>query len=335
MALPFLRAAARQYSVFIYCTPPVAGMLEAFVPGMHISPAADGWPARFWQGFTQLRKLRPAVALSAWSDSRTQLLGWLSGAKARIGFPMTPSNYYGAETPWRQRRLKIGCVVERIFAACGVTLLTSPLYRSSITESHFSNWHRLAESLNLTLATDPPWLDATTFPLPDTLRDFVTTHRKAGRPIWVLHPGGRLPTKRWPQERFQELLKGPLASHAVIIVEPPGESAPSPVGEYQVSIAASRHQELAATLRCADFVLCNDSYPAHLAAALGKKTFTIFGSGEPAWFAPYGNAERVIQKDVCPFHPCIDRCVMPSFVCLEAVSTAQVESRLQEATNSP
>ena len=86
---------------------------------------------------------------------------------------------------------------------------------------------------------------------------------------------------------------------------------------------------LAAALHGADAVLCHDSLPAHLAAALGKPVVTIFGSGEPDWFAPWNNRDRVVQRRVCPLHPCIDRCGMDRYLCLEAIETGDVLAQLQ------
>jgi ADP-heptose:LPS heptosyltransferase len=79
----------------------------------------------------------------------------------------------------------------------------------------------------------------------------------------------------------------------------------------------------------ADACLANDSFAAHLAAAFGKPVVTVFGSGEPDWFAPFGNRQRVVATKACPHHPCIDRCVMPTYVCLESVTQTQVVSALQ------
>ena len=76
-------------------------------------------------------------------------------------------------------------------------------------------------------------------------------------------------------------------------------------------------------------MLCHDSLPAHLAAALGKRVVTIFGSGEPDWFAPWSNRDRVVQQRVCPLHPCVDRCGMDSYLCLDAVKTTDVLAQLQ------
>jgi ADP-heptose:LPS heptosyltransferase len=86
---------------------------------------------------------------------------------------------------------------------------------------------------------------------------------------------------------------------------------------------------LVAALHGADAVLCHDSLPAHLAAALGKPVVTIFGSGEPDWFAPWNNRDRVVQRRVCPLHPCIDRCGMDSYLCLDAVTTGDVLAQLE------
>ncbi|MFM8229921.1 MAG: glycosyltransferase family 9 protein, partial [Chthoniobacterales bacterium] len=91
-------------------------------------------------------------------------------------------------------------------------------------------------------------------------------------------------------------------------------------------------RSLASALAASDAVVCHDSLPGHLAAALGKPVVTIFGSGEPDWFAPWANRERAVQKRVCPLHPCIDRCGMDSYLCLEAVSVDDVAAKVMEMT---
>ena len=77
-----------------------------------------------------------------------------------------------------------------------------------------------------------------------------------------------------------------------------------------------------------DGVLCNDSLASHLAAAVGVPVATIFGSGDPAWFAPHGNAHLVIAANACPYRPCVDRCAMPARGGLESVSIRLVERKL-------
>ncbi len=87
-------------------------------------------------------------------------------------------------------------------------------------------------------------------------------------------------------------------------------------------------EELFALTAVVDRVLCHDSMMAHLAGALGKTVYTLFGPQNPDWFAPFGNRERVIIRDVCPHRPCFDRCVFPTPICIEAIS---VEDVIREA----
>ncbi len=329
LAIPFLNAASAHHEVTVYCRTPVAAMLRAFLPGVHLVEAPESWGARAVQAARELRALRPEVSVCAWADARAHALARLAGARRRIGFPTNRLNFYAAEIPWRRRRLTAGRLLEGAAATCGLPLLTDPLTRGNSDESHLENWRRIAACLGLKLDLQAPW-----FPPPDSLPSattaFLAAQRRAHPTLWAVLAGGRLPTKRWPLARFQEILREVFAARGwpVLILAAPGEEAPEPVGERQMRMVCSSHAELAAALSRVDAVLCNDSYPSHLAAALGRRVHAVFGSGEPAWFAPWNNVDRVIQNDVCPHHPCIDRCVMPSVVCLEAVTTAQVASAL-------
>jgi len=332
MAFPFLQAAREQYEVTVFCQPVVAKMLATFLPGLDLLKAGPSWNSRLLQ-VKELRALAPAVTVCAWSDTRAHLLARLSGAPRRVGFPANEKNFYGLHLPWRQRRLRFGRMMEDFAQSRGKPLLTDPLNRVSPKDSHLKNWLQLAAHLGLIPRLQTSWFDLPAGNLPEKIHSFISEQKTAARPLWVLHPGGRLPTKRWPIERYQTVLETWFTPRnlPVLIIEAPGEEAPNPASALQRKWPVASHTELAALLQQADFVLCNDSYPAHLAAALGKKVFTIFGSGNPDWFAPFENADRVIARDICPAHPCIDRCVMPDFVCLKAVYPAQVIAALEKA----
>lgn len=75
-------------------------------------------------------------------------------------------------------------------------------------------------------------------------------------------------------------------------------------------------EELIFFLSQADMFIGNDSGPAHIAAALGRKTIVIFGPQNPDIFGPIGNSVSIIYKKMpcspcrqekmkngCPFHP--------------------------------
>lgn len=65
-----------------------------------------------------------------------------------------------------------------------------------------------------------------------------------------------------------------------------------------------------------------------MGAALGKRVVSIFSDQEPRWFAPRGSEGLAVWRDVCPHRPCLDHCVMPSYICLEAVSFEMVREKV-------
>ena len=85
----------------------------------------------------------------------------------------------------------------------------------------------------------------------------------------------------------------------------------------------------------ADVLLCNDTGVSHMGAALGKPVVSIFSDQEPRWFAPRGSERHVVQRDVCPHRPCLDHCVMPSYICLEAVTYEMVREKVLSLLNGP
>jgi ADP-heptose:LPS heptosyltransferase len=83
---------------------------------------------------------------------------------------------------------------------------------------------------------------------------------------------------------------------------------------------------LAALVRRADWVICNDSGPLHLAAALGVKTLGIFGPTDPRLFGPYplnSPTNHVVQAPVGDLRLLTSRDVYARFSRLDALSHGQ------------
>jgi ADP-heptose:LPS heptosyltransferase len=78
----------------------------------------------------------------------------------------------------------------------------------------------------------------------------------------------------------------------------------------------------------ADVILCNETGVTHMGAALGKQIVFILSSTEPRWFAPRGSEGNAVGRNVCPHRPCLDHCVMPSYICLEAVTYEMVREKV-------
>ena len=99
--------------------------------------------------------------------------------------------------------------------------------------------------------------------------------------------------------------------------------------------------ELVALVERSTLVLCNDSAPMHIAAALGRPVVSIFGPTDPRRTGPYQSGESVVRADLpcmpcfyrrirqCPIqHECMNR-VLPDAV-LRAVSLKLPSSRVAQ-----
>ncbi len=347
ISTPFVRSAVAAYDVFICCNDVSEQTFGTLVPRDHLIRWRAPWiaekekykPSR-WKSaelrdlVRQLRGVRADIAVSVWPDPREHVFMALSGARTRLGFPMTRQNYLAHERPWRRRHLRAGRVVT-LLAGCALLrpLLTRKLARNSYRQAHIEDWRQLAQALGLEWNIATPWFPVSGFspPAGDRLERVCAGARASGEKIWLLHTGARLPSKCWPHDRFQEVVDTVFApkNAPLIIIKPPEGPCPTPRNDRQVVVETPSVGEFVAVMNRADAVLCNDSAASHLAAALGKKVIAIFGSGDPAWFAPSGNESRVVISRTCPHHPCMDRCEMPSYVCQESVTTAMVREAIE------
>ncbi len=114
-----------------------------------------------------------------------------------------------------------------------------------------------------------------------------------------MHPGASLAEKRWPLERFREVATATARQPGVrmlIFAEPSGYgfelfAIPGVIGA-QVAL-----RELIALIQRCGLLICNDSGPMHIAAALGVPTIAMFGSGIDQWFAPLGEGHEILRPD--------------------------------------
>jgi ADP-heptose:LPS heptosyltransferase len=329
MSLPFVRGAQTGFEVHVLCRPAARAVYELLGETPTLHPWEPPWSEdRPCGARTALaaaraegRALRPggfAAAVCVWADARAEILMAETRAAQRIGFPMTHGNYYAADLPWRRKRRWLGRALELLWHAThpGHPLLTQALHRESPRQPHLRCWEQIAGSLGVTCDYSVPWIKA------------PAARPRGDRPVLAVHAQARVPGKQWPVGRWRELLASTFVAEHFDVLEilPVDATAVTPEG------APRRHTpdlaSLVTALQGADAVLCHDSLPAHLAAALGKPVITIFGSGEPDWFAPWNNRDRAVQRRVCPLHPCIDRCGMDRHLCLEAVTVADVLDRL-------
>ncbi len=323
MALPVLRAASRRFEVRVMCRPDVARLLRAAGSGCE-AVHCEGWG----EVFRQVPQLGAGdAAACAWPDTRAQLAMRRSGAGTRVGVRLAEGNFYGVAHAWRRRRLVAGQMAARALSLAG-PVLTKSVDRDPGAGTHWQMWERIGRQLGLEPEYSIPWMPVV--PAPGEFQVFVDQARAGGRRVVAVHAEARLPTKRWALNHFEELLRGwfPANRVSAAILHAPGEPFPEPQADGQQVFESPEPSALAGYLAAVDGVLSHDSFAGHAAAAVGVPVVTIFGSGDPGWFAPYGNAGRAVFSDACRFRPCVDRCVHASPICLEKISIHLVESQL-------
>lgn len=227
-----------------------------------------------WGGLRDLvRRLRARefdVAFDARMDIRSNLLVSLAGAKRRFGF-----RYGGAD--W---------------------LLTDAIPVDPAANHKTGDWARLLEAAGCQPTGVPRCILKTTDEERAAAR-VVLSNRfgAAARPI-ALHPGGSHAGKRWPLSRFDSLARDLVsAGYQVVTFQDPGGYGKELDGIAGVlSLCVGLREMMAIIEQCAT-VVCNDSGPMHVAAALGIPTVAIFERGEPRWFGPLGDEHIVIAGE--------------------------------------
>ena len=111
-----------------------------------------------------------------------------------------------------------------------------------------------------------------------------------GGPIVFLVPEAGERLKRWPLERFAEVGRDLGKRHQVRVLVPTGgdpqlsHQLADAVGDAARSLPPTPLDGLAAWFRRGDLAITADTGPAHLAAAVGLPTVTVFG---PTWHQRY------------------------------------------------
>jgi heptosyltransferase-1 len=125
-------------------------------------------------------------------------------------------------------------------------------------------------------------------------------------PYAVLAPTARWASKRWPIERWGELVR-PLLDRGMkrlVVIGAPGER-PQVQGLFHAHVEPASALvdlvgrvtigQLMAVISEADLVIANDSAPLHLAVGLDRPCVGLFGPTDPARVGPYRRPEAVVR----------------------------------------
>ncbi len=134
-----------------------------------------------------------------------------------------------------------------------------------------------------------------------------------GRTLLV-HPGSRSAWRIWPTDRFAALCDRvqDLLGIQVVLVGGPSESGlvasiRSKAKTHLLAVDQTLSlPQFAALATACSVMLCHDSGPMHVAAAVGTPVVALYGSQNPVLFRPHGDG----HAQLVPPSPCV-ACVAP------------------------
>ena len=297
--------------IFLLCKPGTRTLLQPSFPRVSYISITAPWTAfrqkyRLWRWpwlemirlLRRLRNERFDEALSVRADPRDHLLLWLVGARCRYGFPRAGSALF----------------------------LNRPILKPVELRHRVEDWYALAQAAagpEIVLKT--PRLEAASY----------ASHRTAGcgtsdLPVFALHLGAGQPVRRWPIRHFLELipaLRYRYQFHLLVIPDTDGfgrelqEVADTWVDRLSI-------QELVVILTGSTLFIGNDSGPAHIAASLGIPVIAFFGPQHPELFAPRGSATLIVNRDLCVYRPCFDRCRFKEPFCMTRMVPTDVSPEI-------
>ncbi len=282
----------------------------------------------FWRFVRRLRQMRFDLVIDLQGLFRSAFLATACGASRRVGFA-------GA------REMAALCYTHRV--------------RPSRDVVHAVDRNvALARAIGLLI-------DEPQFPLAVTNDEHAAARRllterglPAESPFVAVIPGARWVTKQWRPDRFAAVMNAIERVGAVrcVLLGAPDERDVA----HAVTAACERPpidlvgattlRELTALLAEAQTVLCNDSGPMHIAAALGTPVVAIFGPTDPARCGPYSPRACVVRSPLdclacyqrsCWHHSCMQH--LEARPIIEAVertlATPTSGEGLHTSANSP
>ena len=136
-------------------------------------------------------------------------------------------------------------------------------------------------------------------------------------PTLLVHPGSGAPARRWPPADFAfvaDMAARQLEAHVLILDGPSERGLAEEVRAAMVEPASVVRLPMSVPfllglLTQVDLLLCNDSGPMHLAAAVGTPVCALYGGQSRVTWAPLGSPDhRTFQAEI----PCGDACIAPS-----------------------
>lgn len=151
----------------------------------------------------------------------------------------------------------------------------------------------------------------------------------------VIVPGASKRTKMWPHEYYVSLGKRIYSRFHIplIVIGKENLITENPEGFINLSRQTNLRQ-LLYILSNAEFVVSNDTGPAHMTAAVGTPLFVIFGPTVPEFgFRPKGKGYVKVFEKTLPCRPCslhgTERCPAKHFRCMLEIKPEEVFNEIE------
>ncbi len=263
-----------------------------------------------------LRREQFSIALAAHKSPRTALLLAAAGIPFRVGFRLWPQALLYSERVEYDTSRHYACRQLALLRPFGVGEAESEKVRLSVAISEESRGEagRILEGLALPF----------------------------GAPLVGICPGSAWATKRWPAERYGELVRELEARGFCCIIF--GAREDQGVARQVMQSAGGNGRDLTgrtsidiftALLERMEVVVTNDSSPMHLASALQLPLVAIFCSTVPSQgYGPLSPAAVVVEQMLecrpCGRHGSM-RCPLGTDACRVSVEVRQVLAGLEQA----
>ena len=252
-------------------------------------------PLKLLDVFRRLRRGRFDLCIDCRMDLRSNIVAYLSGAKRRIGYDLGGGSF----------------------------LLTDAVPAAPDEHHKVQDWLALLAPLGITNVEQHPRL-VVSDDEKATAREWLKAEGILGKRIVAIHPGARERVRRWDLSNFAAIAEHAEKMHdtrAVIILDGEGYGRELATKTEAHPFTGTLRQMMA-LIACSDVLVCNDSGPMHIAAALGTPVVAIFGPQRKEWYGPYGKGHRVVEQPEIACRPCFDSCIFAEPICLTRLDVA-------------
>jgi len=270
----------------------------------------------------RLRSMKLDSIVMLTNSLRTGVIGWLSGARQRVGYVRNGRG----------------------------PLLTDKLYqprdgRRFRPVSAVDNYLDLAKHLGCQNVSRELELATTRANEEAADRVWNKLGLSGGDETIVLCPGSAFgPAKHWPTEHFGELARRIVDSQTCNVLVACGPAERENAREITRLAGRDRVVSLAdeplsigltkACLRRSRLAVATDSGPRHLAAGFAVPTIALFGSTDPRWSINY-NPNEIRLNETVPCGPCVQRvCPLGHHRCMQDLRVERVFNAVQSLLGS-